>query len=440
MFDSKLLNHLVSETIREHKPINITALSHVIEADILFKNKKGHKCIENIRDGKQRLLQPSFFVGTDWLVKNELAVYVAPKVDADNQQIDYLQILYSCLLRPDIAKYTDQLYEIKADQKYIEIEQEQDLLTPLLVMQFLQLLKEIVRKGLKKSYYSVERNLNGRIKGKVKVAQNIKRNLINNKKTSTICQYDVFGYDTIENRVLKHALKFVQRYLAQTSTLSLYAQPLVNYCQPAFVSVADDVDLNQLKNIKHNAFYKEYKEAIRIAKLILKRFGYHTRNAKSQATGKTSVPPFWIDMSKLFEFYTLGLLKDRYGQKLIFQAQGTYGQPDFLLRDETNRLILDAKYRPRYQDERYHIEDVRQLSGYARDTKLLSKLGYISEAEQDSAVVGCVLIYTDQKAEITLPEDLTANEIKGFSRFYKVPVAMPMIRRVSQTETIPDSV
>jgi len=64
---------------------------------------------------------------------------------------------------------------------------------------------------------------------------------------------------------------------------------------------------------------------------------------------------------------------------------------------------------------------------YPRDTKLLFKLGHKSEAEQDSSVVGCVLIYTDQKAEITLPEDLTANEIKGFLRFYKVPVAMPVI-------------
>ena len=427
MFNSKLLNHMVSETIREHKRIDITALSHDIETDILFKNKGGCKCIENIKDGEKRLLQPSFFIGADWLIKNELAIYVAPKVDVNNQQINYLQILYSCLSRPDIAKYTDQLYEIKIDQKYIEIEQEQDLLTPLLILQFLQLLKEMVKKGLKKSYYSVERNLNGRIKGKVKVAQNIKRNLINNKKTSTICQYDVFGYDTIENRVLKHTLKFIQRYLAQTSTLSQYTQPLVNYCQPAFVTVSDDVDLNQLKSIKHNAFYKEYKEAIRVATLIIKRFGYNTRNVKAQPTGKTSVPPFWIDMSKLFEFYTLGLLKDRYGTKLIFQAQGTYGQPDFLLADGANKLILDAKYRPKYQNEEYHIEDIRQLSGYARDTKLLSKLGYISEAEQDSAVVGCVLIYTDQKAEMMLPDDLTLNKVEGFTRFYKVPIAMPLI-------------
>jgi len=427
MTDSKLINRLISEPIREHKRVNITSLSHVMERDILFKKNKERKCIEHLRKGEEKFLQPLFFIGADWLVENELAIYVEPKVDADNRQVDYLKILYSCLSRPDIAKYADDLYEIKVDQEYIEINQEQDLLTPLLILQFLQLLKEIVRKGLKKSYYSVERNLNGRIKGKIKIAQNIKKNLINNKKTSTFCQYDVFGYDSIENRVLKHTLKFIQRYLAQASTLSQYTQPLINYCHPAFHSVGDDIDLYRLKNIKHNAFYKEYKEAIKLANLILKRFGYNTKNVKSQPTGKTRVPPFWIDMSKLFEFYTLGLLKDKYGDKLTSQAQGTYGQPDFLLTDGSNKLILDAKYKPRYQDNKYDINDVRQLSGYARDTKLLTKLGYVSQAEQDSAMVGCVLIYTDQKAKMTLPDDLTANEIDGFIRFYKVAVAMPVI-------------
>ena len=42
-------------------------------------------------------------------------------------------------------------------------------------------------------------------------------------------------------------------------------------------------------------------------------------------------------------------------------------------------------------------------------------------------VVGCVLIYTDQKAETKLPDDLTLNQVKGFTKFYKVPVAMPLI-------------
>ncbi|WP_366139939.1 hypothetical protein [uncultured Psychrobacter sp.] len=31
--------------------------------------------------------------------------------------------------------------------------------------------------------------------------------------TNTCCSYEEFGFDSIENRVLKHTLSFVRRYL-----------------------------------------------------------------------------------------------------------------------------------------------------------------------------------------------------------------------------------
>lgn len=43
------------------------------------------------------------------------------------------------------------------------------MLTPLLVMQLLQVVKTIVHKGLKKSNCKVERNLHSRVKDKVLV-------------------------------------------------------------------------------------------------------------------------------------------------------------------------------------------------------------------------------------------------------------------------------
>ena len=82
-------------------------------------------------------------------------------------------MLFSCLKHPEVAQNTEGLFEIKFENPFIEIEQKQDLLTPLLVVQFLQVVKSIVRKGLKKSYYKVERNLNARVKGKVLVAENV---------------------------------------------------------------------------------------------------------------------------------------------------------------------------------------------------------------------------------------------------------------------------
>ena len=98
-------------------------------------------------------------------------------------------------------------------------------------------------------------------------------------------------------------------------------------------------------------------------------------------------------------------------------------------------LIIDAKYRPTYQQDNrtsYIIEDIRQLSGYARDGGILDKLGYHTVEEQSSSVVSCVVIYTDQNKKYELPDSLTASTlIEGFTKFYKVPIAVPTLRKLA---------
>ena len=43
------------------------------------------------------------------------------------------------------------------------------------------------------------------------------------------------------------------------------------------------------------------------------------------------------------------------------------------------------------------MEDIRQLAGYARDRKVLKRLGIQDAEEQDSAVVPCVIIYPESR-------------------------------------------
>ena len=430
---SKLIrsNHL--ETVCEHKQID-SACESVAISDIFFQdNEKNERCIQVIYGKDSLALKMSYFIGADWLVRNQQAIYVSPKINNGIQEVDYLGMLQSCLTHVDIAKNTKDLYHIKLDEPFIEIDQQMDLLTPLLIIQFLQILKSLVKKGLKQSYYKVERNLNSRVKGKVLIAQNIKKNVVRNKVTNTFCSYEEFGFDGIENRVLKHTLSFVRRYLSQYPEYHGSMKYLIDYCTPAFESVSDEVNLHELKSVKRNSFYKEYQEALKLSKIILKRFGYHISEIDHNTVEKISVPPFWIDMSKLFELYILGLLKDKYGDKILFQAKGSYGNPDYLLIDDMQPLIIDAKYRPTYQQDKnlsYIIDDIRQISGYARDVGILDKLGYHTVEEQSSKVVSCVVIYTDQDEGYKLPNSLTGSKsIEGFTKFYKVPIAVPVLKK-----------
>jgi len=396
-----------------------------------FKNRGMQKCFGIYPTENGHSVQLSYFIGADWISEGEQAIYVEPKISGASSKTDYLKMLFSALKHSEISNFTNELFEIKWGSKLIEINQQQDLLTPLLVVQFLRIVQRIVRKGLKKSYYKVEHNLNGKVKGKVLVSKSIKQNLVKNKLLYTYCSYDEFGVNGLENRLLKKALVFVLRYLPSMKNLNCdtYTENVFRFINPAFESVSEEVSLFDVKFTKTNVFYKEYDEAIKLAKLILKRFGYNITNIDKETI---STPPFWIDMSKLFELYLLGYLKDKYGSDVHYQFNANYGNPDYLLNND--RIVADAKYKTYYNEplrgqaqwKRDSIaSDVRQLSGYSRDKAILYEFG-ISEEESLKFVPECLIFYPDQ----TTSEDLFENEKKEiieFSNIYKQPIRLPTI-------------
>lgn len=392
---------------------------------IYFKGlSDGDKCCFKIE-----LNRPftSYFIGVDWLNNNhEKAVYVQPKLNKAETRIDYLGILFGLMNRPEIFEKLQEIYEIKWEAPTISINQQQDHLTPLLIIQFLQVLKRMVKKGLKKGYYPITHNLRAKVKGKILVGKTIQENLLKNKTLHTCCTYQEFGFDTLENRFLKKALLFVQRYLSshQMNTNG-HVQHLFNYIQPAFTDVSDEVSLHDMKHKVINPFYKDYEQGLFLANQILRRFGFNINNT-TMAEIKT--PPFWIDMSLLFELYVYGQLKDRFGKDMHYQFAGKGTSLDFLITKPGAEMIIDAKYKPIYLvDNRYDIENIRQLSGYARDTKVLIALGWATKAEQIQKVAKCLIIYPDQTKE----EHLSMNselEINGFLEFYKQPLKMPEVK------------
>ena len=394
-------------------------------APILFLKRNKAVCFHI--DPTTRVATTGYYVGVDWVIEKEKAVYVQPKLNKDStEQTDYLKMLFSALTHPEVTQYTDSLFEIKWDATPIEIEQQQDLLTPLLVLQFLRVVEHIVRKGLKKSYYKVESNLYGKIKGKILVGQTIKQNLLKNKQLHTICNYDEFGYNGLENRLLKKALTFVKRYLPTLRNLntSAYTENVFNYINPAFEFVSEEVSLHEVQGTKTNIFYKEYAEAIRLAKLILKRFGYNLSNIENKQKIKT--PPFWIDMAKLFELYVFAQLKTEYGNEIQFQVAGKETYLDFLLTKPNKQTIIDAKYKLRY-DYTYDIDDIRQLSGYARDREVMHTLGFKNIAEENWPIIPCLIIYPNQNSS----DILSKNEEKPivyFVKFNKQCLKIPTIK------------
>ncbi len=244
---------------------------------------------------------------------------------------------------------------------------------------------------MRKDYVLRAENLNSKIKGRILVSRNIRANEITKRYDRTYCRFQEYTIDNPENRLLKKALLFAQRFSYQLKNHSSYKtiHSLINNLLSHFIDVSDEIEIYQIRSISSNKIYKEYTDAIRLAKMILKRFSYSLHKVDNS---KESTPAFWIDMSRLYEVYVYSLLHEAYGNNIQFQVEG-YRQTavDFIKTDQ--QLIIDTKYKPRYSDGNSGIvDDIRQISSYARDEKILERL--LGENKED-IVPPCLIIYPE---------------------------------------------
>lgn len=365
----------------------------------------------------------SYYIGAAWLVSDELAVVVTPKVP----DIDFIQMFLSAL-EIDTQKesnYFAQCYGIQFDEPQIETHEELNQLTPLLVLHFISLLERLVKHGLKKDYLLHEENLKAKVKGRILFGKHLKSNVFQQRSDRIYCQYQEYTEDISENRLLKKALLFSERILDRCDSLKRQSQYpdlqlRLNRLKASFSHISDDIEPYQVQKLSSNKLFKGYKEAIRVAKMILRRFDYSIREASSE---QHSTPPFWIDMTRLYEMWVLHRLQKLGINPIMFQEAGFYGRQvaDFVIREEN--LILDAKYKPKYVEDWVDIDDIRELSGNARDDRLLPNL-------PEDYSPRCIFLYPGNTDELKPESDILfeqqGQKIPHYRNFYKISVPLPL--------------
>jgi len=412
----------------------------------VLRQKSNQMCVQIDFDQEKEKyhFETSYFVGVDWILENRLPIYVQPKLNKEDIQINYFQMLLDAITEPDNIKNIDGLLNIDFNKPCITIKQSEDLLSPFLIIQFLQILQTIVRKGLKKSYYSITNNLEAKVKGKILVSKTIRGNIIKGQLTKTICRYDEFGVNCDENKILKKAYLFACKAIENYKELDIEElQHIKSYIHPAFENISEDIKVDKIKAFKPNPIYKEYEQAIKLALLILKRFSYNIDQTENQLI---STPPFWIDMSKLFELYVYKKLKNAFPNKneVQYHSKINYLELDFLLKakdsnDNDCMFVIDTKYKPKYHEDHVNIEDIRQVCGYARLEQVYQKL----EISDYNKNINCLIIYSHQNCETSFDnndfifqkDNLGLKGIrkeKHYVNFYKLGIKLPEIKPIEQ--------
>lgn len=367
----------------------------------------------------------SYYVGAAWLKKNSRPLVVRPKID----NIDFLGIFSDALMDNVSPAYFQKAYSINLDAPFIEDRTLNAVLTPLMVAHFLSVMRLLLASGLKRSYIIREENLKNKVRGHILPLRNLQKNILRGHAEKAICRFQEYSYDYPENRLLKRGLLAAESLLVALRVPNNALLQLVRKCLLSFNGISSDITPQAVKSIRRDKLHGEYPDAINLAKRILARTDFAISESSSTSH---RVPEFAIDMSRIFEFHVLSVLRRHFiGQRILFQEYaGIMGRADYIV--PSAQLIVDAKYKPDYTQKSSDIlrADIRELAGYSRSQRIRNILKV-----EDNSEIPCLIIYPNgsYSGELQILSEqpiLSQSEpMPGINSFYTLGIPIPSVHR-----------
>ena len=239
------------------------------------------------------------------------------------------------------------------------------------VARYLQEIHPLLPRMRKRDYHSQQENLRERVRGRLLVPQHIHHNLAQGRHDRAFCEFGVFDEHNPLNQILKGALlrsREILSALPKESRRPLNHQLSTSLRQLESIrpeTGPDPVQILRARRSAHGVF-APFRPALDLALYILgiKQNSVSLDKANDSGNG-FAVPPFAIDMERLFELYVRALVLKSLptgwthavdpGDKKpidviprkVFDPKYRIPcrQPDLLLSNGTNRFVVEVKYR-----------------------------------------------------------------------------------------------
>lgn len=226
---------------------------------------------------------------------------------------------------------------------------EDDRMFNLLLFLFPQYLKRAMRKGLYKKYVNKSYN-DDDVKGTIDVARHIRKNMpfVGN----IAYNQREYSYDNYLMELIRHTIEYIKGKTYGKKLLSTIKDEvkMVVDATPGY-AISDRrrlIEENKRSIVQH-AYYHEYRALQQLCILIL-------RNQKHQiGVGTRRIYGILFDGAWLWEEYMNILIGDKFyhpqnkagkGAQYLFAGGRGRIYPDFIGKDQANRVIADAKYKP----------------------------------------------------------------------------------------------
>ena len=379
------------------------------------------------KENNEIVLKSSYFIGYAWLVSKKLYINITPKKTKNNRIADFVKMFSDCINDSYVATHLNDTYKIFIKQPKIEIDKNDDLITPFIIINFINILHKIAKQGLKKGYIRETKNLSSKIKGRIFINETIKSNHFKSKLEKTVCDYQKHTINCLENQILKTALIQSLKYLMFLDNEQLVSK-IKNILYSFKLVDTKEVFERDFTKIKLSSFFFDYKEALNLAILIFNQLGYSLQTKRQEE--KIKIPPFYINMPELFERYVEIKLRKTYSINVIPGYSNTSSvknsylwglRPDFILRNQNT--IVDAKYKYWFINQASDNlkDDLQQLSLYGRIEDLKNDIGIKKNQEP---IILFVYPNTEKNNENEIKIE-NAELINGFTNIYKIGIKIP---------------
>lgn len=302
----------------------------------------------------------------------------------------------------ELEKDGKYLFKVFYDQPVVQLTQDNGCDSDILyALSFITHCYSLCKKGIKKRMLHQEENFTAKIRGRIDIQKNIRKNTCNGRNDRFYCKYIDFTADTIENRILKATLVRCKKIVQQKFEMNTEILSRLFYCMNALKWVKLITIKNKdFNNVGVTGLYAYYKPLIKQAKCILgqKYYSYIAEDGKNIIKSVYTIP-YMINMETVFEFYTRTIFREiidenkyfleKYSKRIYLEngvtssvgaKQGIhlmdYCIPDIIICDKNTQqpvIVLDAKYK---KDDRPIREDSHQLLSYVLLTGV-DKCGFI---------------------------------------------------------------
>jgi 5-methylcytosine-specific restriction enzyme subunit McrC len=244
-----------------------------------------------------------------------------------------------------------------------ELAAEKMPLLEVFIAEFLEAVRRCVQRGIRSGYEPNRGNLYA-LRGKLLVADNIKRNLVRPDRFYT--EYDEFTLNRPENRILRKAMDMVKGI-----TRNAENQRLARELDFIFIDIPSSIDpFRDFATIVRQRGMDHYTEPLTWARLII------TGLSPVTGSGTNSSPSLLYPMETLFEAFVAKHLRRHLAPGFVLASQNGSKhlvrqgkrkmfrlKPDLLISEQSDvRLVLDTKWKL-----------LDQASNGAREKYLLSQ-------------------------------------------------------------------